>query len=271
MYRRTLVACALTVTLATGCSPSEERTTNIPAPVRGTVVFDMGHGEVFGAYDTSELGQSQAVEQVRQAGLEVIVNEDAITDDDLAEASGLIVAGPMRPLKDAEYDAITRFAERGGTVLLTIHVPFPVLKVPAHWGLPVGTEILMSSTPIAPGGEPSVFVADAVTEGWDLTEGVGSIAVVSGWPVTATAPEAAIAVATRPDTWLSAAGDQQSVPPTDAAAFFSRGVIGATRVGDGIIIVSGDDAIFANMALGALDNARLLDNIIELMAAMQDI
>lgn len=240
----------------------------MPTPTNaiGTIVFDMGHGEIFGAQDTSELGQSQAIARMQAADFQVVINSDAITEEDLVQASGLVIAGPMTPLKDEEYAAITSFVERGGTVLLTIHVPFPVLKVPAHWGLPVATQIMMSQRPFANPAEPSVFIADQITDN-PVTEGVSRVLVVSGWAVTPATETARIAVATSADTWVTSAGDQQPAPPADAQ-FDSFGVIGIAGVGAGRVIVSGDDAIFANLALGQADNARLLDNIIKVMSEM---
>ena len=249
---------------STGSSAAQQPGSVAEPQAMGTVVFDMGHGEIFGAEDTSELGQSQAISRMRAAGFEVVINSDAITGEDLAQASGLVIAGPMVPLKDEEYSAITSFVERGGTVLLTIHVPFPVLKVPAHWGLPVDTRIMMSKRPFANPSEPSVFIADQISDN-PITEGVTRVLVVSGWSVAAASQSAQIAVATGPDTWTTGAGDQQPEPPADAQ-FTSFGVVGVTGLGMGRVIVSGDDAIFANLALDQADNTRLLDNIIRVMA-----
>jgi hypothetical protein len=36
-------------------------------------------------------------------------------------------------------------------------------------------------------------------------------------------------------------------------------------VGKGTFVVSGDDAVFANIALASKDNMQLFDNIVELM------
>ena len=263
---------AITVLPLTACSNAPQTGSDAAAPAkivpRGQVVFDMGHGEIFGAQDTSELGQSQAIARMQNSGFQVAINTDSITTEDLRRASGLILAGPMAPLTDEEYVVIKAFVERGGTVLLTIHVPFPVLKVPAHWGLPVGTEIMMSKTPVDP-NQPSVFVADQVSEG-ALMRGVKQVLVVSGWPVSAATEQAELVVNTRPDTWLSAAGDQQPTPPADAT-FASYGVIGVTSIGKGRVIVSGDDAIFANLALSQVDNAKLLDNIIGMMSEVESL
>jgi hypothetical protein len=270
-----LIALALVALPLAGC----DRSAGTPVPVppsaastatRGTIVFDMGHGEIFAPTDTSELGQSQAVDQMRAAGFDVVINRDAITEADLASASGLIIAGPMAPFTEDEYAAINAFVERGGTVLLTIHVPFPVMGVPAHWGLPVGAEIMMSQQPAYNPNEPSVFVATTMLEGDRLTRDVSEVLVVSGWPVGVTSPSATIAVGTDQRVWLSAAGDQAPVPPADVA-YDAYGVIGVASIGKGRVIVSGDDAIFANMALGVADNRQLLGNIISLMAEMTEI
>jgi hypothetical protein len=74
-------------------------------------------------------------------------------------------------------------------------------------------------------------------------------------------------VNTREDTWLTPA---RGAAPTDPKKR-SYGVLGVARIGDGHVIVSGDDAVFANIALGTSDNARLLDNIIRMMSEMADV
>lgn len=270
-----VLAVALLIALP-GCSPSPKdadpasvpdaaaEATSSPAPTR-TLVFDMGHREIFGPDDTTDLGQSRAIEQMRAAGFDVVVNTDDITTEDLKGASGLMLAGPMIPLKDSEYDTITDFAEQGGTVLMTIHVPFPVLRVPAHWGLPVEPYILMSETPYA-GEDPSVFPATVMAKS-RLTEGVESIAVVSGWPVTTAHTDSEYVIKTDGNTWVD--GNDNKL--RDAGEKAEYGVVAARRVGEGYIIVVGDDAVFANIAIGQPGNARLLDNILELMRGSLDV
>jgi len=267
------LAIATSLVFASGCRStapdSRAAVEQRQQPSHGTVVFDMGHGEVFGAEDTSDLGQSGAIERIKAAGFDVVVNDDAITSEDLADASGLMVAGPMTSFTDQEFVDITAFMQRGGTVLLTIHVPYPVLKVPAHWGLPVGTGIVMSQGPLPDPAQPSVFVADQIAQS-EITAGVGRILVVSGWPVDAVSESAEVVVSTGPNAWLSGPGDQAPTPPADSdlAAY---GLIGTARVGEGQIVVSGDDAVFANLALSQADNARLLDNIIRAMSMMKSV
>jgi len=264
MYRlaRPLAVIALCASLGTvGCTKASAPSASAPPRVPSqTIVFDMAHAEVFGPDDTTQLGQSMAVQQMRDTGFEVVVNQDSITAEDLSAASGLVIAGPMRPLLREEYSAINDFVKRGGTLLLTIHVPYPILGVPAHWGLPVAPFVMQSESPL-PGGDAGVFLADKVEEG-TLTEGVGSLFVVSGWPVSASADNAEIIVATSDDTWIDS-NDSHSADTSESASF---GVVGSATVGEGRVIVIGDDAVFANVALGEADNARLLDNILAIMS-----
>ncbi|MBI5231573.1 MAG: hypothetical protein HY876_05340 [Coriobacteriales bacterium] len=279
MTRRLAVALACSLALtALGLVACSSRTQSpTPAPQQApdavqptasgqSIVFNMGHGEIFSAEDTSELGQSEAVRRMREAGFDVAINRDSISETDLEGASGLVLAGPMSPLTREEYAAISAFVKKGGTVLLTIHVPFPVMAVPAHWGLPVTPAIIASERPL-PGADPGVFIATDVEEG-RLTEGVDSVLVVSGWPVSAEAEGAEIVVSGGPDAWIDKNGDAKR---TKADGTKPLGVVGAARVGKGYVVVAGDDAIFANVGIGQADNARLLRNILGLMSDAQDL
>ncbi|HET6351777.1 MAG TPA: DUF4350 domain-containing protein [Coriobacteriia bacterium] len=242
-------------------SPPTAELPAAPQVAPGAVlVFDMAHGEIFGPDDTTELGQSRAIERMKQAGFDVRVNTQTINADTLANATGLMIAGPMRPLTREEYIAVNDFIERGGTLLLTIHVPFPVLAVPAHWGLPVTPFVMASEAPV-PGMDAGVFVADEIEKSY-LTEGVSRVFVVSGWPVATSSKNASTPVKSGRGTWIDA-DNSGSQEPSETASF---GIVGSATVGKGHVIVTGDDAIFANIAINEADNVRLLDNILRLMS-----
>ena len=120
---------------------------------------------------------------MREAGFEVQVSQAPITPALLQGAAGIILAGPMRPLTAEEFQALDVYVREGGTVLLTVHVPFPVIAVPSHFGLPVTPVVIESDAPL-PGADPSVFVADGVRSD-PVTQGVRQLLVVSGWQVSA--------------------------------------------------------------------------------------
>ena len=45
------------------------------------------------------------------------------------------------------------------------------------------------------------------------------------------------------------------------------GVVGVATIGSGRVVVLGDDAIFANIAIDTNDNAKFLDNLLELISS----
>ena len=90
-FARLAAGIALVVPLlASGCAspkaaaPSTEDSAEGTSVPQQKIVFDMAHGEIFGPDDTTELGQSQAIAQMRSSGFDVVVNSDQITAEDLA-------------------------------------------------------------------------------------------------------------------------------------------------------------------------------------------
>jgi len=229
------------------------------------VVFDMAHGEVFAPGDTSELGQSRVVEKIQAAGYEVRVNTSEISTATLDGAAAIYVPGPMRPFTEQEKTALDEYLERGGTVVLSIHVPYPVLATPARWGLPVGTAVMQSTEPVD-NTDAGVFVTTEMAP-HPLTKGVNELLVVSGWPLSTDPTKLATAelVVTAGPSVVVDGDDDGAFSPADPQPPY--GVVGVAPVGSGQVIVLGDDALLANIAIDEADNATLLDNILELIGA----
>lgn len=234
-------------------------------PARGVIVFDMAHGEIFSPEDTSDLGQSRAVGQMRAAGYEVRVNTEPITAQSLDGVAAVFLAGPMTVFSKDEEAVLDDYLERGGTVVLSIHVPYPVLGMPARWGLPVATGV-MQALGVDPEQDPGVFATDSVVAD-PVTDGVEQVVVVSGWPVKTDTTRLASAKLV-----VLAAGGVAA--DTNASGTFDSadlqqpfGVVGVATVGSGRVVVLGDDGIFANMGIVQADNAKLLDNILDLISA----
>lgn len=224
------------------------------------VIFDMAHGEVFGPEDESELGQSMFVDRIAEAGFDVEVNHDEITRDRLRDASLLVLAGPMRAFTSTETAAIEEYVRGGGNVLMSIHVPFAVSQLPSQFGLDVGRGVV-ARPGTAPGEDPGVLVADVIRDDV-VTKGVDQVLVISGWPIAPAGQGAVIAVATPHDTGADLDGDGRIGSPGEIGPF---GMVGVSRVGQGTVVVVGDDAIFANVGIVEADNQRLLDNILGLI------
>ncbi len=272
-----LLACAAVLVATAGCGASGVQPspdagtapTTTPAPgagAAGTIVFDRAHGEIFPPEDTSQLGQSQAVERMRAAGYEVRVNTDTISPATLDGVAAVYVPGPMRPFTAAEQQLLDDYLARGGTIVLTIHVPYPVLSIPAKWGLPVGTGVMALTAPGAPGNDPSVFYTENIAAS-EITQGVKRVVIFSGWPLK-TDPtrlaEATMVVSVDEGVVADTNNDRRFDSGDDQPPF---GVVGIAPVGSGRVIIMSDDAIFANVGINEGDNGRLLDNILKLIKA----
>jgi hypothetical protein len=155
---------------------------------RGTIIFDMAHSEVFGPQDPSELGQSKTVERMRAAGYAVQIITEKISKATLGpDVAAVYLPGPMVPLMDKERTALDDFVRRGGTMIMTVHVPFPIMGTPARYGLPVGTGVM-----VVPGATPDPGVwATSEIKMDPVTRGVKALSVVSGWPVSVSPSEIA--------------------------------------------------------------------------------
>ncbi len=82
--------------------------------------------------------------------------------------------------------------------------------------------------------------------------------VVSGWQVSAGSKQASIVIDSGQGTW----GDKNRDGQKDVEGPF--GVVGVARYGKGTVIVLGDDAILANVAIDEADNRQLLENLFKL-------
>lgn len=222
------------------------------------VVFDVAHGEVFGPEDASELGQSLAVQRMRDAGFEVEVNRAALTTASLAGAAALYLPGPMRGFSTTEATAIESYVRDGGNVVLTAHVPFPILGFAKRFGVEIVPAVLMSEQPAPGAPDRSIFRAKGMADD-PLTEGIGAVEIVSGWPLHAVGRDALVVVSTGPEVWADRVGDGARGADEPQGPL---GVVAVTRIGLGSVVVAGDDAIFANIGIVQSDNARLLDNIL---------
>jgi ABC-type uncharacterized transport system involved in gliding motility auxiliary subunit len=131
---------------------SEEELTNalirVSREQRKVVYFLEGHGE-HALDDSSQTGYSQAKEALEREGYEVkalsILKEGKIPQD----ITILVLAGPQRSFLGAEKDAIRRYLQGKGQLLLMLD---PQEKTGlddllAEWGLILGHEIIVDPSP----------------------------------------------------------------------------------------------------------------------------
>ena len=137
------------------------------------------------------------------------------------------------------------------------------MGTPTRYGLPVGTGVM-----VIPGQQPDagVWATSSIRQD-PLTDGVKTLSVVSGWPVSTSKSEIADPriVVEAPAAVVVDGNNDNTFDGTDPQPPY--GVVGVATIGSGRVVVLGDDAIFANIAIDSNDNLKFLDNLLELISA----
>jgi hypothetical protein len=223
------------------------------------VLFDVAHSEIFGPKNTSDLGQSAAVARMRTAGLRVVATHTPFTSAMLRGVSGVIISGNMQPLAADELTALEQFVTRGGIVLVTVHIAPLDQNIGQLFGFGFSPGVLQTSNPAV--GEDPVNLTCTTIEKSVLTQNVHAVKVLGAWAL-APRPPSTIVVGTGADVFLDM---DKSGTLTSADMKGPFGMVGERQMGKGVLIMSGDDAVFANIALASKDNMQLFDNVVAAM------
>jgi hypothetical protein len=130
-----------------------------------------------------------------------------------------------------------------------------------RFGFGLSPAVLRTTNPGSDGNP--VNLTCTTIEKHALTKDVGAVRILGGWALVPS-PPSQIIVGTGTDAWFDADGNKQ-LTSVDAKGPF--GMVGARQQGKGVFIISGDDAVFANIALASKDNMQLFDNVVALMKA----
>jgi len=131
--------------------PNEETLTNaiVKLTRRGdkVVYFLEGHGEnpIDGASGAAEEGFQQAAEALRNENYNIEKLLLAAKSDVPEDANVVVIAGATRLMLDEERDALDRYLERGGAVLVLIdpQVRTDLIEQLATWGVELADDIVV--------------------------------------------------------------------------------------------------------------------------------
>jgi ABC-type uncharacterized transport system involved in gliding motility auxiliary subunit len=131
--------------------PSEETLTNAIVKLTRTgdkvVYFLEGHGEnpIDGADGAGAEGYQQAAEALRNENYKVEKLLLAAKGEVPEDADVVIIAGPTRLMLDEEREALDRYLERGGALLVLIdpQVNTDLVSKLADWGVQLGDDIVV--------------------------------------------------------------------------------------------------------------------------------
>jgi len=223
---------------------------------QATVLFDQGHGEMFGVDKEGPLQLTALAERFRAEGIAVRTGNETLNGDQLAGIEALIISGPFIPLAPEEIDAVLRFVKDGGHLAVMLHIGPPAISLLHRLGVDVANGVVRETSNLI-GEEPlDFYVTDLPSH--PLTLGLEHFAVFGSWAVTGFGEGTEIIARTGPKAWVDLDRDQK-LGQQDAVQAFGIAVAG--RLGRGRFVIFGDDAIFQNRFL-AEHNATLADNLV---------
>jgi hypothetical protein len=216
------------------------------------LLVDYAHGEIFPPLDPRDLGYATLDTVFKEAGYEVRVISEPLTAKELRRAKVYLLAGPMNELSEEERSALRDFVERGGKVVVLVHIASPLRKFLEEYNITLGWVVAEHENTL---GKAQDFMVRNVGEG-ELFEGVGSLSFYGAFSVRA--PESY--AFTSPRAWedLNLNGVWEEGEPRGKFA-----LIGMANYGKGYILVLGDDATLANRFIGEEDNFKLARNLAE--------
>ncbi|MBW7957202.1 MAG: DUF4350 domain-containing protein [Deltaproteobacteria bacterium] len=221
-------------------------------------VFDLSHSEIFSPVKAGELDYSSFYSLIRDSGTgtEVGVNEGPVTSAALEGVGTYIIAGPARGFSPDESAALKGFVERGGNLLVLLHISPPVASLTHEFGIIVSNFVICERTGLI-GGKPQDFLVTKFAA-HPVTSGLKGIAVYGTWgllPVEGASPVAMTSGA----AWADLDRDREFKEGEPVEEF---AVIAVRELGAGKVVVVADDAPFQNRFINEADNRKLAENII---------
>ena len=216
------------------------------------LLVDYAHDEIFPPLDPRDLGYARLDDVFEDAGYRVEVISEPLTEKALRNAEVYLLAGPMSQLSEEERIALKSFVERGGRVIVLVHIASPLREFLGEYNISLGWVLAEQENTL---GRVHDFVVNDIGED-ELFEGVGSLSFYGAFSVQAPQSYAF----TSPGAWedLNLNGIREENEPRGRFA-----LIGMAKHGEGYILVIGDDAPLANRFIDEEDNFKLARNLAE--------
>lgn len=262
------VLAAVAVSVFLSCSPAHSKPTAgkdvkkaapaaPSAAAKGRTVFDASHKEIFSPVKKGTLDYSGFHDMLKASGAAVSVNKDKISTKALEGVGTYIIAGPSEDIGPDEIGALHAFVNKGGNLLVLLHISSPVARLTESFGVVVSNFVVAEETGNI-GGQPQDFYITRFIP-HPVTEGLKKIAVYGAWGLLAEDAAKEVA-ATSDNAWADLNRDRKRDEGEPVSRF---GVLAAASYGAGKVVVVADDAPFANKFLKEADNTKLAGNIIK--------
>ncbi|WP_026362398.1 DUF4350 domain-containing protein [Geopsychrobacter electrodiphilus] len=219
------------------------------------VLFDQGHGQVFVIEQETGLHLSRLARTFIGEGFEVSSTAHPLTAGLLDKTDALVISGAFRPFSPAEIAEIIRFIKRGGRLAVMIHIGPPLKTLLRNLGVDVANGVIREEEQ-AIDHEPLNFRTSRLAP-HPLTRGIKDFALYGCWPLRTLSPAGKTLAFSSNRSWVDLSGDKRLTPGDAVQAF---GVVVTSRIGQGELLVFGDDALFQNRFLSG-NNLILAKNL----------
>ncbi len=213
-------------------------------PAAPVLLFDEGHKQHFLIEQNKALDLSNLAAIFKDQGFIVKSSVKPLTTKLLREVSTLIISGTFQPCSRIETAAIKNFINKGGQLVVMLHIASPTAGLLTALGVAISSNIVHErNNLLAPPGDTNFYVTNLPSH--PLTKGLSRINLYGAWALN-TRLEANVIARTSPQAWVDLNHDQK-LDAGDAVQAFSEIVTG--QLGHGHFIIFADDAIFQNRFL----------------------
>lgn len=216
-------------------------------------VFDLSHSEIF---QPSEF--SSFTEVLKKSGREISYNKEPITKKSLEKAGIYVMAGPSQAVGPDEILALQGFVNKGGSLLVMMHLSSPVARLTESFGIIVSNFVVGEESDLIK-GQAQDFYVTRFDDKHPVTHELKKIALYGTWGLMPKSPNARVVAGTSEKAWADKNRNRAHDKDEPVLPF---GVIGVAEHGKGKVVVIADDAPFIDKFIGEAENRKLAANVI---------
>lgn len=216
------------------------------------LLVDYAHGEIFMPLDPRELGYLELNFVFEEAGYELKVISEPLTEKDLSQARVYLLAGPMRGLTKDELDVVRNFVSKGGKVIVLTHISMPLKEFLDEYDTSMGWVLAEEENTLE---RPHDFVVKNIGDA-EILKDVKSLSFYGAFSVKAPNEYAHTSAKAFEDINMNGLRDKDE-------SLGSFALVGVAKHGSGYVVTIGDDAILANRFIKEEDNFVFAKNLAE--------
>lgn len=226
------------------------------------VVFDQGHGQQFFIEGQSTLDLNNLAQLFRDSGYQVI-STSAPLDTQLQNADVYVISGAFKDFDTYESKVLFDFINQGGNVAIMLHVGPLNGRLLERLGVMVSNGIVHDPGAALDDSGQQFMVGNLPHH--PIFHGLDNFNMYGAWALKNKTEEHQLIASTTESSWVDVTRSKQSKNNPSG----SFGVVLSGTIGQGKLIVFGDDAMFQNRFLTG-NNLKLAYNLINWLTPVKN-